>query len=238
MADALIALTLTVSAYSCWVRRDTWWTRWEIGASLAIVLEAVALVLMSPAASTRLSPVLYHITTRWNVQQVLGHLCFIAAIAAVGYHALLRVVDGGRAAFLLRLRIVRPALAGAAAMLAAFVAADEGYHADLFTGVAGNAWMRLYWACAVATLVYLCVYTGRIVLAAGADPRAKETVTIYLVSATFAVVACLIQGAAIWLQYDVSSGVWVCACLAVASFAFGSARSWRAKEAWFTSQRL
>ena len=40
MVDALIVLTLLVSAYSCWVRRDTWWSRWEIGASLAIVLEA------------------------------------------------------------------------------------------------------------------------------------------------------------------------------------------------------
>ena len=48
MTTALIGATVAVALYTLWVRRDTWWSRWEIGITVAIALETVALVLMSP----------------------------------------------------------------------------------------------------------------------------------------------------------------------------------------------
>ena len=38
MTSAFIGGAVAVAVYSLWVRRDTWWSRWEAAASLAIAL--------------------------------------------------------------------------------------------------------------------------------------------------------------------------------------------------------
>jgi hypothetical protein len=38
-----------------------------------------------------------------------------------------------------------------------------------------------------------------------------------------------------WTNDGVSQLIWLCACISVTIFAYGSARSWRAKAAWFSS---
>ena len=231
---AVIAATLAVGAYSLWVRRDTWRSRWEVGASLAVVLEACALLLMSPDTSPSLGPALHRVTGLWNVQHLLGHLCLIVAIAAIIHHALMRIADEGQARTLFHNHVLRPLRIGLLLQVVVFVVADLGYHRDLFSAAVNTGWLAAYWVLTGGLVIYLSGYAGRLLLIMHSDPRARATVDIYLASAAVGVVASLLQISTVWTGVDVTVAVWLCACLAIAIFAYGAARSWRAKVSWFT----
>lgn len=233
MTSALIIATVIVVAYSLWVRRHTWWSRWEASISLAIALEGAALLLMSPFASADLGPPLHRILGLWNVQQLLGHLCFVIAVAANIHHVMLRLTDQARVRPMFRRQVVVPAVLGAVLLVAVFVIADADFHADLFSHDGSNSWLAIYWVVFGALLTYLSGYAGRVVMIARVDPRAKETVDLYLVSTIFGLALCAVVASTALTSIDTSTVAWLCACLAVATFAYAAARSWRAKTAWF-----
>ncbi|WP_067976727.1 hypothetical protein [Mycolicibacter icosiumassiliensis] len=236
MTTALIGATVVVALYTLWVRRDTWWSRWEIGITLAIALETVALVLMSPWAAETLGPDLQRVTRIWNIQQLAGHICFVVAIAANIYHVLARLAAFDQFRPLFRRHVRLPVWAGTLAMVALFIVADAGYRPDGFSSLGGGgAWARAYWVLLSLLLIYLSGYATRVLSMLRSDPRAVETVGLYTASAAFAVAAIMALLSNAWSKADVSPLIWLCACISVAIFAFGSARSWQAKAAWFTN---
>lgn len=235
MTSALIGVTVLVALYSLWVRRDTWWSRWEIGITLAIALETCALVLMSPWAAETLGPSIHIVMRTWNLQQLVGHICFIIAIAANIYHVLARLSDAERIRPMFRRQVLRPVQIGIVAMVATFLAADADYRPHGFATGDGGAWLKAYWVLMCGLLIYLSAYATRVLLVLRSDPRAKETVELYTASSAFAVAAIMALLSNTWSTTDVSTLVWVCACVSVVIFAYGSARSWRAKAAWFTT---
>ncbi len=89
----LIALTLASVAWSLWIRRVTWRCRWEVAATLNIALQGCAVALMSPAASATLGVTLHDLTGKWNLEDYLGHDCYIVAASAIVYNALGRLAD-------------------------------------------------------------------------------------------------------------------------------------------------
>ena len=92
MSAVFITAALAVVCYCLWVRRDTWWSRWESAATFAIAMEGCALLLLSPWAGHELSPLLHSFLGVWNVQQLVGGLCMIIAIVANINHMLVRLV--------------------------------------------------------------------------------------------------------------------------------------------------
>lgn len=238
MTSVLIGATVMVALYSLWVRRDTWWSRWEIGITLAITLETFALVLMSPWAAETLGPWVHQATRIWNLQQLLGHICFVVAVGANIYHVLARLADFDRFRPMFRRQVELPVQAGVTAMVIVFVIADAGYRPDGFSnGEGGGALASAYWVLMCALLIYLSGYATRVLLVLRSDQRAKETIELYAASTTFAVAALMALLSNAWSRADVSSLVWLCACISVGIFAYGSARSWQAKAAWFASGR-
>lgn len=236
MTSAFIGATVVVAIYSLWVRRDTWWSRWEIGITLAIGLELCALVLTSPWAAGAIGPSVHTITQIWNVQQLLGHICFVVAVAANIYHVLPRLADFDRIRPLFRRHVERPILIAVVALVAVFVVGDADYRPDGFsTGGDTGAWADIYWLLLCGLLIYLSGYATRLLLIVRSDPRARETVELYAASSAFALAALVAQLSTTWTKTDASQLVWPCACIAVAIFAYGSARSWKAKAAWFRS---
>ncbi|EID15786.1 hypothetical protein MXEN_06223 [Mycobacterium xenopi RIVM700367] len=235
MVSALILATLAAVFYSLWIRRDTWRSRWEAGASLNIALQGCAVLLMSPWASAKLGPPLYHILRRWNVEDLLGHLCLIAAVTAIIYHGLARLGDERQLRGLFRRQVEIPLLLGIPSLVAVFVIADEGYHPDLFPAHVSTVWFGAYWLVLGVLLIYLFSYAGRVLLILRKDPRSTTTVNLYLISAGFGIAATAIQVITAEIGVDITLPVWLCACLAAVGFAYGSARSWHAKVAWFTS---
>jgi hypothetical protein len=234
MVIALITATLAAVLCSLWIRRHTWRSRWEAGATLNIALQGCAVLLMSPWTSATLGPPLHAVFERWNVEDLLGHICLIVAVTAVIGHGLVRLTDEVRVQALLRRHVVAPVTLGVPLLVAVFVVTDEGYHADLFPAHVSNVWLGVYWLVLGALLVYLLGYAARVLAILRADPRSTATVDLYLISVAFGVGANVIQMGTAWAGIDVTLPVWVCACLGATGFAYGSARSWRAKVAWFT----
>lgn len=238
MTSALIAATVMVGLYSLWVRRDTWWSRWEIGITVAIALETCGLVLMSPWAAETVGPWVHRAVRMWNIQQLAGHICFVVAVSANIYHVLARLADFDRFRPMFRRHVALPVQVAATAMVILFVVADAGYRPDGFSARGGGgAWASAYWVVMSLVLIYLSGYATRVLLMLRADPRAKETVEIYNASTAFAVAAMMALLSNAWSKADVSALVWLCACISVIIFAYGSARSWKAKAAWFSSGR-
>lgn len=232
MMSALILATLAVVVGSLWIRRHTWGSRWEAGASLNIALQGCAVLLMSPWASAHVGPPLHDVFGRWNIEDLIGHLCLIVAVTAIIQHGLARLVDTSQLRALLRDHVETPLQFGVPLLVAVFIIADEGYHPDLFPAHVATVWLGAYWLVLGGLLIYLFSYAARVLLILRADPRSKPTVDLYLISAAFGVAATVIQVGTAWAGIDVTLPVWLCACLGLIGFAYGSARSWRAKVSW------
>lgn len=231
---ALIVVTLAALLCSLWIRRYTWRSRWEAGATRNIALHGCAVLLMSQWAAAALGPLLHRIFGLWNVQHLLGHICWIFAVTAIIRHGLIRLVDETHESELLRKHVTRPLRIGVPLLVALFVIADEGHHLDFFAAPA-DFWLLAYWLVLGALMIYLLSYAGRVLLILRTDPRSTTTVDLYLISAGFGVAASVIQIGTAWAGTDIALSVWLCACLSAIGFAYGSARSWQAKVAWFTS---
>lgn len=234
MMSALILATLAAIFYSLWIRRETWRSRWEAGASLNIALQGCAVLLMSPWASAKLGPTLHHIFRRWNVEDLVGHICLIIAVTAIIYHGLSRLGDERQLRGLIHRHIEMPLRLGIPLLVVVFIIADEGYHPDLFPAHVSTVWFGAYWLVLGALLIYLFSYAARVLLILRKDPRSTATANLYLISAAFGVAAAAIQVITAEIGVDITLPVWLCACLAAIGFAYGSARSWHAKVAWFT----
>jgi hypothetical protein len=235
---ALITATLAAILYSLWFRRDTWRSRWEAGANLNIALQGCAVLLMSHWSAAVLGPPLHRIFGLWNVQHLLGHICWIFAVTAIIQHGMTRLADEAHVRRLLHKDVTRPLRLGVALLVAVFIIADEGHHPDLFAAQVSNVWLGAYWLVLGGLLIYLLAYAMRVLLILRADPRSTATVDLYLTSAGFGVAANLIQMGTSWSDIDVTLPVWLCACLGAIGFAYGSARSWRAKIAWFFPRNI
>ena len=238
MTSGFIVATLMVIGYSLWVRRDTWWSRWEAAASLALALEACALVLMSPWAAREIGPILHHNLGVWNTQQLLGHLCLIAAVTANIHHMLVRLADPDQVRLIMRRQLLLPVSAGVTVMVPCFLLSDQSYRPDLFAATSSDHWIVIYELVGCTVVLFLSGYVSRLMLALRHDPRARTTIHLYLASMTFASAACLIVVASSLIDGDdASTAIWACICLSVGIFGYGSARSWREKSAWFSASR-
>jgi hypothetical protein len=233
MMSALIIVTLIAVFYSLWIRRDTWRSRWEVDASLNIALQGCAVLLMSPWASETFGPPLHHVFGRWNVEDLLGHICLMVAAAAIIDHGMARLGDHDQWRRIFLRHITIPFWVGVPILVAVFFAADERYHPDLFPAHVSTAWFATYWIVLGILLVYLFGYAARVMLIVRRDPRSTVTATLYLISAAFALAATVIQVSTAEAGIDITLPVWICACLGAIGFAYGSARSWIAKVAWF-----
>ncbi|MEB3034825.1 hypothetical protein [[Mycobacterium] nativiensis] len=236
MISAFIAAMLAVIVYSLWVRRDTWWSRWEVAATFALAMEGCALLLLSPWAGHTLGPMLHQYLHLWNVQQLLGIICLIVAVTANTYHMLVRLADPDHVLPIMRKHLLAPLGLGVVVMVATFVKTERGHQPDIFAGLTGDAWQTGYEVAVCAMAIYLSCYLSRLMLLLRHDPRAKTTVNLYLASMAFAVAACLIGFGSIWVGAYAGTAIWACICISVGIFAYGLAQSWQAKQAWFSPE--
>src|SRR6195952_6061271 len=116
----LITITLTCVAWSLWIRRVTWSCRWEVAATLNIALQGRAVVLMSPFASETLGHWLHALTGMWNLEDYLGHDCYIVAASAIVYNALGRLQDDHALHATFKQYVERPATICIPVLLGAF----------------------------------------------------------------------------------------------------------------------
>jgi hypothetical protein len=235
----LITITLGCIGWSLWIRRVTWTCRWEVAATLNIALQGVAVLLMSPWASETVGRGLHALTGMWNLEDYIGHDCYIVAASAVVYNALGRLQDDHAMQRTFKLFVERPATLCIPVLLATFSIGSGAriYRADFFE-VPTDFWLSAYWLLLCGTLIYLLGYGSRALLVLRKDPRSRRVANIYLVASASGIIACTVRivTACVPVLQPIESGtvVWFFACMCGAGFALTSAQSWRIKTKWFT----
>jgi hypothetical protein len=236
----LIIITLACVTWSLWIRRVTWSCRWEVAATLNIALQGAAVLLMSPWASETLGHWLHALTGKWNLEDYIGHDCYIVAASAIVYNALGRLADDNALQRSFKQYVERPATLCIPLLLATFSIGNGAriYKPDFFM-VPTDFWLNTYWLLLCGTLIYLLAYGSRALLVLRKDPRSRRIANVYLVAAASGIIACLVRITTAYVApiqgFALSSLlVWFFACTCGAGFALMSAHSWRIKTKWFT----
>ena len=224
----LIAITLCCIAWSLWIRRVTWSSRWEVAATLNIALQGLAVLLISPLASETIGVGLHALTGKWNLEDFIGHDAYIVAASAVVYNALGRLQDDHHLQTSFKQYVELPATLCIPLLLVTFSLGNGApiYRADFFQ-VPTDFWLNTYWLLLCGTLIYLLGYGARALLVLRRDPRSRKIANIYLVSSAAASSPAPPGPTAFIPQLQAIEGttlVWVFACMCGAGFAITSAR--------------
>jgi hypothetical protein len=235
---ALIIITLASIAWSLWIRRVTWHCRWEVAATLNIALQGAAVALMSPLSAETLGVALHRVTGEWNLQNYVGHDCYIVAASAIVYNAVGRLADDDALQASFKQYVERPATLCIPLLLATFTLSygSKTYVRDFFE-LPTDFWLTVYWLLLCGTLAYLLIFGSRALLVLRQDPRSRNIANLYLVASASGIAACVVRIITALippLQGPLGAGlVWFFACLCGAGFALTSAQSWRQKIRWF-----
>jgi len=236
---SLIVITLGCIAWSLWIRRVTWSCRWEVAATLNIALQGLAVLLMSPLASETLGQWLHAMTGMWNLEDYIGHDCYIVAASAVVYNALGRLQDDHSLQTSFKQYIERPATLCIPLLLVTFSVGNGAavYRPDFFE-VPTDFWLNMYWLLLCCLLIYLLGYGARALLVLRKDPRSRHIANVYLLASASGIVACAVRITTAYVTplQTIEGGtlVWLFACGCGAGFALTSAQSWRLKTKCFT----
>lgn len=234
----LIAVTLACILWSLWVRRITWTCRWEVAATLNIALQGCAVLLMSPFASATIGLKLYEWTGHYNLEDYLGHDCYIVAASAIVYNALGRLGTNESFQRRFRLYVELPSTLCIPLMLA-FFAWSNGprVYAPDFFDVPTDFWLNMYWLTTCGAIMWLIGYASRSLLVLRRDPRSRRMAHFYLAASGAAILACTIRLVmSFWPGLQVEAGshlVWVFACVCGAVFAVAAAYSWMSRTRGF-----
>ena len=235
---ALIIITLASIAWSLWIRRVTWHCRWEVAATLNIALQGCAVALMSPLCADTLGVVLHNITGEWNLQNYVGHDCYVVAASAIVYNAVGRLEEDDALQRSFKQFVERPATLCIPLLLATFTLsyASKTYASDFFA-LPTDIWLTVYWLLLCGTLCYLLVFGSRALLVLRKDPRSRNIANLYLVASASGISACVVRMITALIppiQGQLGAAlVWLFACACGAGFALTSAQSWRQKVKWF-----
>lgn len=182
MTTLIAIATLAVATVALWIRRDTWNTRWDAGATLNVALQSVNVALLSPRVSWHLSPRLHTVTGMWNVEDLIGHLAYLGGLAALMYMAVIRVrmTDDQRRRYFKR-RLELPATLFLPLLVGCFVVSGctDGYVVGLLFVPVTPA-LACYWLLFIAGAVYLLANTIWALLILRHDPRSVRVVDMYL----------------------------------------------------------
>src|ERR1700738_3838575 len=235
---ALIVITLASISWSLWIRRVTWHCRWEVAATLNTALQGSAVPLMSPLSSETLGVALHNITGEWNLQNYVGHDCYVVAASAIVYNAVGRLEEDDRLQASFKQYVERPATLCIPLLLATFTLSggSKTYARDFFA-LRTDFWLSVYWVLLTGTLAYLLIFGSRALLVLRKDPGSRNIATLYLFASGSGIGGCVVRMIPALvppLQGTISAGlVWFFCCSCGAAFALTSARSWMQKIRWF-----
>jgi len=235
---AFTAITLACIAWSLWIRRVTWTCRWEVAATLNIALQGAAVLLMSPLASATIGQALHALTGQWNLEDYIGHDCYIVAASAIVFNALGRLKDDHAMRASFKQYVERPATLCIPLMLVAFSLGNGAtiYRPNFFD-VPTDFWLDTYWLMLGGMLIYLLGYGSRALLVLRKDPQSRRIANLYLAASLSGIAACVLRlvTACVPPIQALEGGnlVWLFACACGAVFALASAHSWQIKLKWF-----
>ena len=183
------------------------------------------------------------LTGEWNLQNYVGHDCYIVAASAIVYNAVGRLEDDNALQRSFKQWVERPATLCIPLLLATFNLSygSRTYTSDFFA-LRTDFWLSVYWLLLCGTLSYLLVFGSRALLVLRKDPRSRNIANLYLAASVSGIAACAVRMVTAVIppfQGPVSAGlVWLLACMCGAGFALTSAQSWRQRMRWFQRPAL
>jgi hypothetical protein len=230
---ALFAITLACVIWSLHTRRVTWHCFGERGITLSLALQGTGLFLMTPAAAG-VGRFLHALTGEWNLQHYAGHVCFLAAVAAVAYHVCWRVDTEIARSF----KIIQiPGTITAVAMLALLVIGNGGHvFRPYFFAIPLDLPLRLYWTLFCMMMIWIMLYAGRAMLVLRMCDRSRPVINIYLLAAAAGILAAMLAIATVLTEPQLLGINVFFACAPTVVVAFGAGYSWMRKTRWFTDR--
>lgn len=232
--STLILATLLSIGFSLWVRRTTWNQTYERAATLNLVLQGCAVILMSPWASEHIGKPIHGITGLYNLEDYLGHDLYVVAASAIVFNALGRLDEGAHLTRSFKLFVELPATICIPLMLAAFSFSHAAttYIADFFQ-LPVDPWLIGYWIILCGVLIHLLGYGAKLLAILRDDPRSIQVADAYIASCICGILAC---GARITVSIVPmppvvgSVIVWFFACACGIGFAATAAYSYLDKQ--------
>jgi len=226
---ACYTIALTAAAWAVRVRRATYRIPWERSTTYAIIQLALALVLISPAAEPVIGRLLWEVTGRWHIDNLLGFMLELGALVSSNTAGLMRMPTMRR--YIVPM-LWHPLVIGTAVQMMLFwqstVTHNPGH--DIFA-LPHRHWLTIFFGVQCLLLGYFgainawCAWTHL-----RGDPRSRPVALMWLV--------CVGLGAGALLDLVLTSMGWwswvndhgrLATCAAITIYAVASARSWQRK---------
>ncbi|HTZ12185.1 MAG TPA: hypothetical protein VMC78_00925 [Mycobacterium sp.] len=231
MVTVITVATVAITGCCLWVRRRAWGHRFELGGSIVAASMFLCVLLMGPALSLAVSTPIHAVTGLWNLEDLLGHLVYLAGLTALFHTLVYRITLDEPERFLRRhleipMAIMLPLLVGLF-----IVGTLKEHYPDLFQAPV-TGWMSLYWAALCAAAGYLLVNLLRLLRVVRRDPRSTVTANIYITAISIDSGCCASILVSRVIPGYPSIITWVLLCVAACGYAAAPGYSWYRKTRW------
>jgi hypothetical protein len=194
MGALLAVIMLLATMRALWVRRSTWRVPWEMATTVNVVLQTVEIVLISGPVSRRIGPILHTATGLWNMEDLIGHMCYISGMATMTYMILSRLdMSANQFRLYVKKRIELPANLFLPVVVVVFIAAGFGDRDIDLVLTPSTAWTRAYFLLYICADIYLMSMAVPALLVIRRERSQRRIATGYLCAIGISAITCVIM---------------------------------------------
>lgn len=231
----LVAATCTILLRATWIRR---WSLFNVSdrvkirertLTLALLLQAGALFLMTPASDNSIGWALHQVTGIRHLDTWAGDCLYMGACGLIGVNVSSRlpisdrrVLDGFRTRFAL------PMVAIANIMLALLAASPNARFncPDMFRCTT-DIWLDLYWTVFCSFLIWVMSNTLFAAVLLRRKPHNRRAATLYIAALSFAITCAALRIVTTWTDDSPDKWFWITDCVAGAVLAHVASWAWQ-----------
>lgn len=232
----IVAATCTFLLRATWIRR---WSLFNVSdrvklrertLTVALLLQAIALFLMTPASDETVGRLLHAITGIWNLDTWVGDCLYIAAAGLVGINvsSRLRITDDDLRNFFSQ-RFALPMTIVVNVLLALLVMSPAASTEcpDMFRCPTDH-WLDAYWSVFCGFLIWVLINTMRAaLLLRRRNPSNRRPAAVYIAALVFAISCCVVRIVTTWTDDSPDEWFWLTNCAAGMLLAHVAAWAWR-----------
>lgn len=230
--DHGIVAALIALASGLWVRRTTWFYKWESAATVNLAGIFVCLVCMMPITAPAFE-VLHRVTGIWDLEDMIGHLVYLGGITVLSYVTLNRI-ELPAAARWRHWRLELPATVVLPLLVGLFVLGSPDHHSRDLLMERPNFWLGCYWLVLSVSAAWVL---GHLLWALGIiarwDERSSTMAKIYMLAVIVDCGSITAKVLSMWLPgAGLEATSWVLVCLASAGYALAAMHGMRRIRRW------
>jgi hypothetical protein len=220
--NPLTFISVLACTETLWRRKHTWRSQWDAAATAGIALLGIDVILMEPAVSDALSPLLHRITGLWNVEDMVGHLMHLEALWCLLYMALSRLKrTAAERRRMMRIRLELPGILIMSIAIALFIRGVPDRDIGDVVLRDPETVLCWYWLVLGGAALYVSGSTIWALSIVARNPVARKTSNVYIFACSLSI-ACVLAGFAdlihpapqlIWSMIRIELLAYSCAAL-------------------------